>query len=70
MLRLIVSLAIALYFSAAAGATSMKASAPEQMMPEGGGAAMRACDELATQQHIKMEDRARFVKDCVEKKKK
>ncbi len=68
MLRLIVSLAIVLCFSAAAGATSMKASAPDQMMPQGGGAAMRECDKLAVQQNIKMEDRARFVKECVAKK--
>ncbi len=68
MPRLVVGLAIVMWFCAAAAATSMKATAPEQMMPQGGGDAMRECDKLAMQQNIKMEDRARFVKECVAKK--
>jgi len=38
------------------------------MMPQGGGEAMRECEKLAAQQNVKMEDRARFVQDCVAKK--
>jgi hypothetical protein len=68
MLRVITGLAIAIWFAAAAGAASMKATAPEKMMPKGGAEAMRECDKLAMQQNIKMENRARFVKDCVAKK--
>jgi hypothetical protein len=68
MPRLIMALVIVLSFAAAAGATSMKATAPEKMMPKGGGDAMRECDKLAMQQNIRSEDRARFVKDCVAKK--
>ncbi len=29
---------------------------------------MRECDKMAMDQHIKMEDRARFVQDCIAKK--
>ena len=68
MPRLIVGLVILMWLCAAAAATAMKASAPDKMMPSGGGAAMRECDKLATQQNVKMEDRARFVKECVAKK--
>ncbi len=46
----------------------MTATAPEKMMPRGAGEKMRECDRLAIDQHIRMEDRARFVKDCVDKK--
>ena len=53
---------------AAAAQKNMKATAPEKMMPPGAGDAMRECDKLAMEQHVKMEDRARFVKDCVAKK--
>jgi hypothetical protein len=66
--RLIVVLVIVLSFAASAGATTMKATAPEKMMPSGGGEAMRECDKLAMQQNIRTEDRARFVKECVAKK--
>ncbi len=68
MPRLIVGIAVVLWFASVAGATSMKATAPDQMMPQGGGEAMRECNGRAVQQHIKMEDRARFVKECVAKK--
>jgi hypothetical protein len=46
----------------------MKSTAPEKMMPSGAGEKMRECDKMAMDQHIKMEDRAQFVKDCVDKK--
>jgi hypothetical protein len=48
----------------------MKASAPERMTPPGEGDAMRECNKMAMDQHIKMEDHARFVQDCIAKKKK
>jgi len=68
MRRFIVGLALGIGLCAAAGATAMKASAPDKMMPSGGGEAMRECEQIAVQQNIKMEERARFVKDCVAKK--
>ena len=42
----------------------MKATAPEKMMRQ--GAKMRECEKRADQQKIKMEDRSRFVNECVE----
>jgi hypothetical protein len=47
---------------------TMKATAPEKMAPPGQSEAMRECDKMAIDQHIKMEDRARFVQDCIAKK--
>jgi hypothetical protein len=66
-----VLLAGALQFAGAAAAQNggvMKSTAPEKMTPAGQGPAMRECDKLAMEQHIKMEDRARFVQDCIAKK--
>lgn len=55
--------------SAQAGAKDdMMATAPEKMTPPGQGDAMRECDKMAMEQHIKMEDHARFVQDCIGKK--
>ncbi len=68
MLRLAAGIVVALWFTAIAGATSMKATAPDQMMPQGGGEAMRECIGPSMQQQIKMQDRAHFVKECVAKK--
>jgi uncharacterized protein YycO len=66
---------IVIYFSAlvlggafgvnAASATTMKATAPEKMMPGDQAKKMRACQKRAMQQQIKMEDRSRFVSDCM-----
>jgi hypothetical protein len=43
----------------------MKATAPEKMMPSEKAQKMRQCEERAKQQKIKMEDRSRFVNECV-----
>jgi len=71
MLELAALLVCALLFAGAAAAQSggaMQATAPEKMTPPGEGAAMRECDKMAMDQHIKMEDHARFVQDCIAKK--
>jgi hypothetical protein len=44
----------------------MKATAPEKMMPRDKAQKMRECEKRADQQKIKMEDRSRFVNECVE----
>jgi hypothetical protein len=54
--------------AAAQNGGAMKATAPEKMAPPGQSEAMRECDKMAMDQHIKMEDRARFVQDCIAKK--
>ena len=43
----------------------MKATAPEKMMPAEKAQKMRECERRAEQQKIKMEDRARFVNECI-----
>ena len=43
----------------------MKASAPEKMMPAEKAQKMRECERRAEQQKIKMEERARFVNECI-----
>jgi hypothetical protein len=54
--------------AAAQNGGTMTATAPEKMAPPGQSEAMRECDKMAMDQHIKMEDRARFVQDCIAKK--
>jgi hypothetical protein len=43
----------------------MKATAPEKMMPSDKAQRMRECAKRAEQQKIKIEDRSRFVNECV-----
>lgn len=43
----------------------MKATAPEKMMPSERASKMRECERRMEQQKIKMEDRSRFVDECV-----
>jgi hypothetical protein len=47
---------------------AMQATAAQKMTPPGEGDAMRACNKLAMDRHVKMEERARFVKECVAEK--
>jgi hypothetical protein len=49
----------------AENSSMMKATAPDRMMPKTQAAKMRECDKLAMAQSIRMEDRARFVENCV-----
>jgi hypothetical protein len=44
---------------------TMKATAPERMLPSEQTKKMRACEKLATQQKIIMEDRSSFVANCM-----
>ena len=43
----------------------MKATAPEKMMPQEKAQKMRECTRRAEQQKIEMNDRARFINECV-----
>jgi hypothetical protein len=38
------------------------------MTPPGEDAAMRKCNKMAIDEQVKMEDRSRFVQDCIAKK--
>lgn len=70
MLRLIVFI-IALTVGLAAGPafaqSDMKPTAPAKMMPPGEKARLEACQKKAVQQNVKMDERARFVMDCMKK---
>ena len=48
-----------------AGDGRMKATAPEKMMPVDKALKMRECEKRMEQQKIKMEDRSRFLDECV-----
>ncbi|HTM74780.1 MAG TPA: hypothetical protein VL198_16260 [Pseudolabrys sp.] len=50
---------------ASAQTLGRKATAPEKMMPVEKAQKMRECERRAEQQKIKMEDRARFVNECI-----
>jgi hypothetical protein len=43
----------------------MKATAPEKMMPVDKALKLRECEKRMEQQKIKMEDRSRFLDECV-----
>jgi hypothetical protein len=51
--------------AASAQVPHMKGTAPEKMMPSDKAQKMRECEKRAEQQKIKMEDRSRFVNECV-----
>jgi hypothetical protein len=71
MQRLTIGVAVLLALAGTAAAQTggaMKSSAPEMMTPPGESEIMRLCDKMAMDQHIKMEDRTRFVADCIAKK--
>jgi hypothetical protein len=54
--------------SAAFAQPDMKPTAPAKMMPPGEKARMQACQKMAAEQNIKMDDRAKFVMDCMKEK--
>jgi len=62
------AVAIVLAFSGAALAQAdMKATAPQKMMSPEEAQKMHACQKQAADQNIKMDDRAKFVMDCMTK---
>ncbi len=57
-------------FGAGAGAQSaMKPTAPQKMMSPEEAKKMHACEKQAADQNIKMDERAKFVMDCMTAKK-
>ena len=62
------ALTLATFLAQAASAQladRMKATAPEMMMPTEKASKMRECEKRAEEQKIKMEDRSRFIDECV-----
>jgi psiF repeat len=62
-------LLMALSLSVACGPTfaqsSMKPSAPQKMMPPDQAQKMRDCEKQAADQNIKLDERSKFVMDCM-----
>jgi hypothetical protein len=53
---------------AALAQTPMKPSAPQKMMSPEEAQKMHACEKQAADQNIKIDERAKFVMDCMTKK--
>lgn len=71
-MRLVFFLAPALLLAGSTWAQSssnMKSSAPDKMTPPGEAEKMRACDKMAMDRHVTVQERARFVKNCMRKMK-
>lgn len=55
----------------AGGATAqpaMKATAPEKMMPPAEKQRLSECREMAAQKNVRMDERAKFLMDCMKAK--
>jgi len=52
----------------AAAQPAMKATAPEKMMPPGEKQRLEECQKMAAQKNVKMDERARFLMDCMKAK--
>ncbi len=61
--------AMLLAASAAAGAASMKPSAPDKMASPTDKQKMQACQDRAAAQKVPMDERSKFVMDCMAKAK-
>jgi hypothetical protein len=59
---------LCLYAAGASAQAAMKPTAPQKMMSPEGAKKMRACEKQAADQNIKMDERARFIMDCMTKK--
>jgi hypothetical protein len=60
---------VGLACAAAAAQPAMQPSAPQKMMSPSEAKKMQACEKQAADQHIKMDERSRFVMDCMTAKK-
>ena len=66
-IALFLAMAVGLLLSggAASAQKPMKPTAPEKMMSPAEKQKMHECEQLAAQRHIKMDERAKFVMDCM-----
>jgi hypothetical protein len=61
----ILALAVSVSAGAAFAQSDMKPTAPAKMMPPDEKARLDACQQKAAQQNIKMDERAKFLMDCM-----
>jgi len=57
--------AVLLGLCAAAAQSSMQPTAPQKMMSPAEAKKRDACEQQAAAQHVKMDERAKFVMDCM-----
>ena len=60
-----VTLSLGFGAGAATAQSSMKPSAPQKMMSPDKAQKMRACEKQAADQNIKMDERSKYVMDCM-----
>jgi len=53
---------------AAAAQPGMKATAPQKMMPPDEKQRLDECNKMAAERNIKMDERARFLMECMKEK--
>jgi hypothetical protein len=68
-IALLTAVTLGLGVGAACAQPSMKPSAPQKMMSPAEAQKMRACEKQAADQHIKMDERSKYVMDCMTAKK-
>lgn len=65
LIALLTAAIVGLGVAAAAAAQTMKPSAPLKMMSPAEAKKMHACEKQAADQNIKMDERSKFVMDCM-----
>jgi hypothetical protein len=66
---LLMAVSLSLGCGPAFAQSSMKPSAPQKMMSPAQARKMRACEQQAAQDNIKMDERSKYVMDCMTAKK-
>jgi hypothetical protein len=61
----VATLSLGLGAAAANAQSSMKPSAPQKMMSPEEARKMRGCEQQAVQNNIKMDERSKYVMDCM-----
>ncbi len=64
----VLSAAAAVIVGAAMAQPAMNPTAPKKMMPPSEKARLEECQKMAAQQNIAMDQRAKFVMDCMKEK--
>jgi len=65
---IILAMAFALLGAPALAQTAMKPTAPQKMMSPAEQKKMHTCEQQAADQNVPMDERAKFVMDCMTKK--
>ena len=68
-IALLTAVGFSLVCGAAAAQSTMKPSAPQKMMSPDEAQKMRDCEKQAAQNDVKMDERSKFVMDCMTAKK-